>query len=223
MEEASDEPSDSGEVDDLAPISHIPTPHPARNEHGLAALARAKSTDDMDTLLFECDTQAGIQCDEELPATQPLFLDDVAPVLHRTSGALKERSNDEALADLAAERWNFDRQLASAASSCSNRLQEFDAAAGAEPIEIDSETNTPVKDGAASSGSMAMASGASFDLNQAKIDAYAKIMKEVQDKLAAVLSEPKAEPEVEASTEQSKDAEGGRGLVSQKRDVCIPL
>lgn len=53
--------------------------------------ARAKSTDDMDTLQFMIDTQAGIDCAMELPLTQPMwhdFLDDTpllstAPVLTR--------------------------------------------------------------------------------------------------------------------------------------------
>ena len=60
--------------------------------------ARAKSTDDMDTLQFMIDTQAGIDCAMELPLTQPMwhdFLDDTAPALHRTSADMKNQDKDE--------------------------------------------------------------------------------------------------------------------------------
>eukprot|EP00435_Cladocopium_sp_Y103_P014020 s2668_g3.t1 len=67
-------------------------------------LARAKSTDDMDTLQFLIDTQAGVDCAMELPLTQPMwhdFLDDAPPVLHRTSADMKnqDKHEDSELAD----------------------------------------------------------------------------------------------------------------------------
>lgn len=53
-------------------------------------ICRLKSTDDMETQAFVCDTLAGIECDENLPNTLPLEVHEHAPVLHRTSGVVSK-------------------------------------------------------------------------------------------------------------------------------------
>lgn len=122
LEALLNEPEDDGESeapgvphDEPDPLSPACSPMaaaavPTCNEPEVAhpcagGLARAKSTDDMDTLHFLIDTQAGIDCAMKLPLTQPMweydFLGDTPPVLHRTSADMKnqDKHEDSELAD----------------------------------------------------------------------------------------------------------------------------
>lgn len=157
LEALLNEPEDDSEPEALAaphdesgPPSPAPSPAaaaavPTCNEPEVAhpstgGLVRAKSTDDMDTLQFMIDTQAGIDCAMELPLTQPMwqdFSDDTPPVLHRTSADMKNQDSSELanpepaqldpseLQDL--KRQGFNDMLAHAAlPKNTNILQQWD-------------------------------------------------------------------------------------------------
>ena len=185
----------------------------------VASLEGAKSFDNLDTLAFLIDTQAGLDCASELPPTQPMPENESLPVLHRTSGPVSQAKEFEGKdADLpnddpmigTSELETFNQQLAMAAGGGgggggSFRLLEWDLVVPANeeaPIEIDSNQATPVKHDLGSDGP-----ALSFDQDVGSMSAQQRmehltiLMKQVKDRLAGI--EPKESEEAEKQVESS--------------------
>lgn len=80
-----DDAVDADAVEGCGIAEGDPSEGAATNRLGIC---RLKSTDQLETQAFLCDTQAGIECDLQLPETLPMEVQEHAPVLHRTSGVV---------------------------------------------------------------------------------------------------------------------------------------